>query len=242
MGRRRSSVLPRSGQASVTEGDWEPRRCRSRSADLRGREILAVVGMKHADRFVRRAPNTCPGVWPGAPLGRCAERSNVTALHHHEGDGEGYGRPRRVHRLGTCDRGISGAYGGWWPVRPGQALPGGEHHHMGIGRWPGRRYGSGHGQRPQGPDSHAYGHAGGRGTRGSRGSGWGWPLWVARRTSPAAVSRTCPTAALPACGPGPSRCWMLPTRPGSGTSTRPVPMAGRRNSWPAGWPSAAVRT
>jgi len=41
------------------------------AAALRGREILAVVGMKHADRFVRRAPNTCPGVWPGAPPGRC---------------------------------------------------------------------------------------------------------------------------------------------------------------------------
>jgi hypothetical protein len=32
------------------------------------------------------------------------------------------------------------------------------------------------------------------------------------------------------------------TRPGSGTSTRPVPTAGRRSSWPAGWPSAAMRT
>ena len=33
---------------------------------MRGREILAVVDMKHADRFVRRVPDTCPGVWPGA--------------------------------------------------------------------------------------------------------------------------------------------------------------------------------
>ena len=90
---------------TVTSGDTHDARY---PPYLRGREILAVVGMKHADRLVRRAPNTCPGVWPGAPLGRCAERSNVTALHHDEGDGEGYGRPRRVHRLGTCDRGISG--------------------------------------------------------------------------------------------------------------------------------------
>jgi len=61
-----------------------------------GREILVVVYMKHADRFARRAPNTCPGVWPGAPPGRCAERSNVTARHHDEGEGGGYGLRARV--------------------------------------------------------------------------------------------------------------------------------------------------
>jgi hypothetical protein len=71
----------------------------------------------------------------------------------------------------------------------------------------------------------------GPGDRWSPGSGWGWPLWAVRRTSPAAVRRTCPTAAWPACGPGPSRCWTLPMRPGSGTWTRPVPMAWPRSSW-----------
>jgi len=64
-----------------------------------GREILVVVYMKHADRFVQRAPQYVPGCLAGAPPGRCAERSNVTARHHDEGEGGGYGRPRRVHRL-----------------------------------------------------------------------------------------------------------------------------------------------
>ena len=36
----------------------------------------------------------------------------------------------------------------------------------GIGRWPGRRYGSGHGQRPPEPDSHAHRDTRGRGTGG----------------------------------------------------------------------------
>jgi hypothetical protein len=53
------------------------------------------------------------------------------------------------------------------------------------------------------------------GGRWSPGLGWGWPFWAARRTSPAAARRICPGAAwLASDRPGPSRCWMLPTRPG----------------------------
>jgi hypothetical protein len=48
------------------------------------REILAVIDVKHAIRLIRRAPNTCPGIWPGAPSGGGAERSSAVALHHDE--------------------------------------------------------------------------------------------------------------------------------------------------------------
>lgn len=83
----------------------------------------------------------------------------------------------------------------------------------GIGRWPGRRYGRGRGQRLSEPDSHAHDGARGRGPVVSR-VGLGLQLWAARRTSPAAARRICPGAAWLTCGPGPSRCWMLPTRRG----------------------------
>jgi len=51
---------------------------------MRDREILVVIDVKHAIRLIRRAPNTCPGIWPGAPSGGGAERSSATALHHDE--------------------------------------------------------------------------------------------------------------------------------------------------------------
>jgi len=126
-----------------------------------------------------------------------------------------------LHRLGTCDRGISGAYGGWWPVRPGQALPGRPSTiNTGIGPLAGppvtvvamvsdRR----------GRIRHAYGHAGGRGDRwilagigAGAGPLWAGPAYITKRP----VRRTCPTASVTGMrDPDPSRCWTLLTRPGS---------------------------
>ena len=88
--------------------------------------------------------------------------SNGTALHH-DADESGSGlRPRRVHRTEPATVAAGG------PVRPGQALPGDQHHHRGMGRWPGRRYGSGHGQRLPEPGSRTHGGTRDRWSRGCR--------------------------------------------------------------------------
>jgi hypothetical protein len=61
-----------------------------------------VLGIQERYRPCQRAclrrARYVPGCLARCPWGGCAERSNGTVLHHDEGEGEGDGRPRRVHR------------------------------------------------------------------------------------------------------------------------------------------------